>query len=178
MNQKDLEEYKKTIKETKRMLKYKNDLRKTFGSNQKRLEEVLKIMEKQMGALAEGEEVEATKKEKTRVKKVVDLFLEIASTKPISSYFKDLSSKYLLLAFNWNKTLGQSQEIERQIQATNAIVESHISIMQAIDVLKKLTKRAKDVSSYEPPAFDLSRHYLKSLQKEASEEKKQEGNND
>lgn len=171
MNQKDLEKYKKTINETKKILKYENDLRKKFGNRRRELKEVLKIMEKQMEALAEGEKEEPTNEEKTKVKKVVNYFLEIASTKPIDSYFRDLSRKYLLVAFNWNKALGRNGDIERQIKATNAIVEGHISIMKAVEVLKKLIKEAKDTSSYRPPSFDLSRHYLKSLQDEASGKK-------
>lgn len=172
MQKKDYKEYQKTIKETKKILSFDNELRKIFGSKKKLVREVFKIAEKQMSALAEEKSVNPSREERKKIKRVVELFLDVATTKPIDSFFQDLATRYLLVIFNWNKSLVQDQAIERQIKATEAIVKGHTTIMHAINVLKKVTKQAKDVSSYEPPAFDLSKHYLKSLQDKAVKENK------
>ncbi|GAI80579.1 unnamed protein product, partial [marine sediment metagenome] len=119
----------------------------------------------QMNELAEDKAVEASGEEKSRVKEVADLFLSIAVNEPITPIFRDLSKFYLLLMFNWNKELGKRPDIEKQISTAQKIVMAQMTMLDTIDLLKYQLKRGRDMRNWNPPAFELSRHYLETLEK-------------
>ena len=85
--------------------------------------------------------------------------------------FRDLSRFYLLLVFNWNKELGKRPDIELSVSAAQRIVEGQMTMIDTINLLKTVSERLQKLSGYEPPAFELSRHYLQSLEGEKLEEK-------
>lgn len=183
MNKKDYKKYQENLSKVKKILKYERDLRRVFGENQLRIiRKGLKIMETQMEKLAKDKSVQASDEDKSTIKEVTNIFLNIAVNQPIVPIFRDLALNWLLLAFNWNLALGKLPDIEQNIKATEAIVRGEMTIVDAINTLKSLLERAKSLSQYTPPVFELSRHYLESLkekivsekEKECLEEKKEE----
>ncbi len=163
MEQEDLRKYQETVGKIKGILKYEADLKKVFGPRLDKVQGALGIMESQMNDLAEDKAVEASGEEKSRVKEVVNLFLSIAVNRPIVSIFRDLSRFYLLLVFNWNKELGKRPDIELSVSAAQRIVEGQMTMIDTINLLKTVSERFQKLSGYEPPAFELSRHYLNSF---------------
>ncbi|GAJ18001.1 unnamed protein product, partial [marine sediment metagenome] len=73
MEQEDLKKYQETVGKIKGILKYEVDLRKVFGPRLGKVQEALGIMESQMNDLAEDKVVEASGKEKSKVREVVNL---------------------------------------------------------------------------------------------------------
>ena len=149
-------------------MKYESDLRQVFGDRLPVIRKAFEIMEGQMNNLAKDEKIEASGEEKSSIKEAVNLFLDIAMNRSITPIFRDLSRTYLLLAFNWNKELGRRLDMESAIRATQGIVEGQLTMLDTINLLKELVKRGKEMVNYRPPAFELSRHYLESLQGEIS----------
>jgi hypothetical protein len=86
--------------------------------------------------------------------------------KPITAIFRDLSSTYLLLIFNWNQTLGKRPDIERDIKLVDMGVKGQLTMLDTIRVLRQLLPKMEAMGKYEPPAFNLSRAYLDSLKEE------------
>lgn len=170
MKQEDLKKYQKTVGNIKRIFKWELELKKVFGPRLEKVKSVFELLERQMNDLAEDVMVEASGEEKSRVKEVVDLFLSIAVNEPIVSIFRDLSKFYLLLMFNWNKELGKRPDIEKQISTAQKIVAAQVTMLDTIDLLKYLLKQGHNMRNWNPPAFELSRHYLESLSKEKKEE--------
>lgn len=166
MKEEDLKKYQETVSKIKGIMKYEADLKKVFGPRLDKVKKVLEIVECQMNDLAEDKTVEASGEEKSRVKEVVNLFLSIVVNQPIVPIFRDLSRFYLLLVFNWNKELGKRVDIETSVNATQRIVEGQMTMIETISLLKVLLKRGRDMKNWSPPAFELSRHYLETLDKE------------
>ncbi len=166
MEQETLKKYQETVNKIKGIMKYETDLKKVFGPRLDKVKESFEIMVCQMNNLAEDTEVEASGEEKSRVKEVVNLFLSIAVNQPIVPIFRDLSRFYLLLVFNWNKELGKRPDIETSVCAVQRIVEGQVTMIDTINILRALLERARKTQQYGPPAFELSRHYLETLNKE------------
>ena len=171
MKQEDLKKYQETVSKIKGIMKYESDLKKMFGPRLDKVQGALGLMESQMNALAEDKAVEASGKEKSRVKEVVNLFLSIAVNQPIVPIFRELSRFYLLLVFNWNKELGKRPDIELSVSAVQRIVEGQMTMIDTINLLKTVSERLQRLNRYGPPAFELSRHYLQSLGGEKLEKK-------
>lgn len=170
METEDLKKYQQTINEIKKIFGWELELKKVFGPRIDIVKGVFELMYRQMNELGEDKKVEVTGEEKSRVKEVVNLFLSIAVNQPIVPIFRDLLKSYLLLVFNWNKELGKTEDIENQINTTQKIVTAQMTMLEAIDLLKLLLKQGRDMKSWQPPAFELSRHYLESLDKTEKEE--------
>lgn len=162
-----VEKYKQTLDKIGHIMSYKRDILKVFGSRGTNiLKEALSVMQKQMDKHVRDEEVIVSNGDMDKVGRVVEFFLSIAVNEPIVPIFRDLSEVYLLLIFNWNKELGKSLSLENRVKAINNITKGQMTMLDTVDTLKVLLKRAKQVSKYEPPAFQLSKHYLKSLSEE------------
>ena len=166
MNKEDYRKYQENLSKIKGILKYEQDLKRVFGETQLRMiRRGLEIMASQMEKLAKDQSVQASGEDKSIVKEAISVFLNVAVNQSITPIFRDLSLNYLLLAFNWNLALGKRPDIEQNIKAIQGIVKGEMVIMDAINTLKSLLERAKNLSRYTPPAFELSRHYLESLKK-------------
>ncbi|GEM_PF-1518432 len=172
MEKEEFKKYKGTVSKIKEIMKYEAELRKLFGNRLPIIKKTFGIMEGQMNALAKDKKIKASGEEKSRVKETVNLFLNIAVNQPITSIFRDLSRTYLLLAFNWNKELGERPDMEIAIKATQRIVEGQLTMLDTVNLLKELVKQSRGMLNYRPPAFELSRHYLESLQEEARKKEK------
>lgn len=166
MKQEDLKKYQETVGSIKKLFGFDLALKKVFGPRLDKVKGVFELLQRQMNELAEDKAVEASGEEKSRVKEVADLFLSIAVNEPITPIFRDLSKFYLLLMFNWNKELGKRPDIEKQISTSQKIVMAEMTMLDTIDLLKYLLKRGRDMKNWTPPAFELSRHYLETLDKE------------
>jgi len=163
MEQEDLKKYQGTVNSIKKLFEWDPDLKKVFGPRLDKVKGVFELLQRQMNELAEDKTVEVSGEEKSRVKEVVNLFLSIAVNEPIVPIFRDLSKFYLLLMFNWNKELGKRPDIENQISTAQKIVEAQLTLLDTIGLLKMLLRRGRDMRNWNPPAFELSRHYLESL---------------
>ena len=166
MNQ-EYQAYKKTLTKINKILGYENDMRKTFSeAGFGKIKQALNIVTNQMEKVYKNEHIEPSVEEKSLVRETVSLFVNIALGEPITPIFRDLSSTYLLLIFNWNQTLEKKPEIERDIKLVDMVVRGQLTMLNTIRILQRFLPKLKAMEQYKPPAFDLSRAYLNSLKKE------------
>jgi len=159
--------YKKTLTEINKILGYENDMRKTFSEDgSRKIKQALNIVTNQMERVYKNEHIEPSVEEKSLVRETVNLFVDIALGKPITAIFRDLSSTYLLLIFNWNQTLGKRPDIERDIKLVDMGVKGQLTMLDTIRVLRQLLPKMEAMGQYELPVFNLSRAYLDSLKEE------------
>lgn len=157
--------YKETLDKTKKIMRYQKDLIAVFSvGGVEKLRKVLGIIESQLNQLNEGKKVVISDADKSRVKEIVDLFMNIAIYQPIAPIFRDLSEAYLVLVFNWNRELVGIADIAKNILATQHIVRRQMTIYETVNLVKMVSAKLERLSQYEPPAFELSKHYLKSLE--------------
>lgn len=166
MKEEDLKKYQQTVDKIKKIFGWELELKKVFGPRIDKVKGVFELVQRQMNELAEDKNVEVSEEEKSRVKQVAGLFLSIAVNEPIVPIFRDLSKLYLLLIFNWNKELGKRPDIENQISTAQKIVMAEMTMVDTISLLKTLLKRGREMKSWSPSAFELSKHYLETLNKE------------
>lgn len=164
MNQEDLNKYKDVIKNIQESIAL-FQFRKRFKKNSNIIEQAFQVMKRHMNKLGKDKEVDAKPKEVAVVKKAVYIIFRIAVYEPIDSYLRDLAVLYMQLVFNWNNALLQDAELVTRIRATSNIVESQLTMLDTINLLKKLLKQGHDMKNWSPPAFELSRHYLETLEK-------------
>ncbi len=62
--------------------------------------------------------------------------------------------------------------ISSKIYSLRRFIDYHLTVIDTIRVLKKLLKRVEEIQRFVPPAFELSKHYLKSLQEMENDKKK------
>lgn len=167
MRKEDYQKYQENLSRVKSIMKYGQELNKTFGQHQVRaIKKGLAIMEEQMEKLAQDEQVQVSGEDKSVIKEVSDIFFDICVEKPISQFFRDLSQGYVLLIFNWNQALGKRPDINQKIKGVKSIVEAQMTMTDTIELLKILLQKNRNLTQYEPPAFELSKHYLESLRSE------------
>jgi len=169
---KDVEEEKnkKAYERNKKKLEYilgHKDLNMILGRKQ---QEIVKkgfaVMRKGMDdKAAEKQLVPATGKEKSQVKEALNLVLNRVINAPIIPILRDLALEFRLLAFNWNKSFGKRPDIVQVAQNITAITQGNLSLVQSINIIKSLTERLRNVQRFTPPAFELSKAYLETLQK-------------
>ncbi|MHA1286147.1 MAG: hypothetical protein ACTSPB_01965 [Candidatus Thorarchaeota archaeon] len=161
---KDEEAYKRTLDRIKKILSYKRDLQREFGSRQRVIEKVFGLIKEQLDKKIKGEEIKVTGEEKSKVKEVANMFLQKAIHDPIPPIVRDLTKEFGLLIFNWNNSIGKRPDITQNILLATRIVDAHMALVDAIFVAKTLCSQMRKLMQWTPPAFDLSRAYLKSLE--------------
>lgn len=90
----------------------------------------------------------------------------------ITPILKDLVKEFITLAASWNENIAQKIEIRQKIYSLRRFVDYHLTVIDTIRILKNLLKRAEETQRFAPPAFELSKHYLKALQELEDDKKK------
>lgn len=161
------QDYKDTLAKINKILGYENDMKRVFSERGTgRIKQTLNVITNQLEKTYKNEKIEPTGEEKSLVRETINLFVDIALGKPITPIFRDLSTTYLLLVFNWNQTLGKRPDIERDIKMVDMTIKGQLTMLDTIRVLRQLLPKLEAMERYEPPAFNLSRAYLDSLKKE------------
>lgn len=177
MKKQDEEKNKKAYEENKKKLKYilgHSELNTILGKKQQEvMKKAFSIMEKGMDdSLAGKETTEASGKEKSRVKEALNLLQNMVINSSMKPILRDLALELGLLAFNWNQTFGKRPDIEQTAKNIRAITLGNLSLIQSINIIKSLMERFKNIQHFAPPAFQLSRAYLDTLQEKIKKEEK------
>jgi hypothetical protein len=169
--------YKENLVKINEILRYEDDMRKTFSDDGlKSIKQVLNIMTGQMEKVYKNEPVEPSAEEESLIRKVLGLFINIAIERPITPIFRDFSSNYLLLTFNWNRSLKKRMDIEKDIKLVDMMVKGQTTMLDTIRVLQKLLAKLKVIEQYEPPAFNLNKAYLSTLKKDGERQETKKEN--
>jgi len=111
------------------------------------------------------------------IKEALDCLLAVIIREPITISLKDLTRKIVKFALDWNKKFSRDSEIERLCLTIKRFLECHFSIIEAIQIIKKLLKRINKIQKFSPPVFKLSQNYLKSLEQKPIKRSKNEMKN-
>lgn len=167
MKERDLKLYQENNARIKKIFQYKNDLRDKFSEKQiDEIERTYKLIKSQMDDLACDRSVSVSGKEKSLVRSAVLSIKSAVISKEINDILRDLVESLGNLILNWNRELGGRKEIDLDMRASQKIVRGTMGINEAIPIMKELLEKADNRTKYEPPAFELSRHYLRMLREE------------
>lgn len=154
--------FEDTVKRIEDMLK-SNLADKTFGRDEKKgFMDALSLMKFDIQSLTKEEKVSDDPKRLSAIHNAVNILFNHAVYQPHTDFFRAFCFEFLKITFNWNKGIC-NKSIQRLIDATDRMMRAQLTLAESHSVLRKLTDRLKKYSGYEPPAFELSKHYLKSL---------------
>lgn len=69
------------------------------------------------------------------------------------------------LLLNWNNNGPQNSQLETDATTIVRLSASHMTINESINKLNNLIMHVERLQKYNPPAYELAGHYLKSLDK-------------
>lgn len=95
--------------------------------------------------------------------RVLDAMIDVVSIIPLDERVTDFCQNFARLAYNWNQNLRRDRSIERKTRVLDRLLRQHLTIVEATNVLRRLTRRLERFLDYSPPAFRLARHFLESV---------------
>lgn len=166
------DQYKLNRERICELFKYRDDLKQTFGPRGSEILEKCfnrivthtdaRYLERRTDTQCGPECVEVA----TRA---LQAMLYEVTYNPVTPYMADMCMELSRLLFNWTSNMIQRQDLATQAATIQRIIRGHLTLLDCIDIIKKLTEQSKKVLEYTPPAFGLSQHYLNSLREEQEE---------
>jgi len=108
-----------------------------------------------------------------RVAPVMDCVLAVSSAvleAPINKEFSDFIHAFSEFVFNWNSNTYKD-ELLRQIPLfMNRFIEARNVMLTTTTVIKDVDQRMRDLSSWNPPAYEIATDYFEKLLKENEKE--------
>jgi len=154
-------DFYKCSEEVRHLLKFR-DFDRLFGKMSSEARAVINTCITDMEKIASGTKIIG---DTNRVHRMVDIVLDRVTREYISPYLHDFCEKCGLLLYNWNQSIeNPSKSLATKLCAIDRLVKSHYTMLDAIRVLRNLTRRP-----YTPAAYELSRHYLRAIHNENKE---------
>lgn len=175
------EDIDKVLQPLEQMLKYNNEMRVIFSDPARQaVISVFEMMKDNLKIAVVGTVVKAGQKEVEAVVQVTAVIIDVLVERPITEFFKNMVVPYLDLVNNWNQQIAKNDGITNSIRYSKRILEDNMTISDSIGVMRNLLAKLRREQQYRPPAYELSKHYLKELQDKIlqnrlkNEEKKKE----
>lgn len=162
-----VEQYRMNIKRIQDMLRYRNDIERGYGPDgRNQIEMAFNILKSHMDRLTRDVLVTPANEEMQVINRATNTLLQKVMYGPISNIVRDISVEMGVLIFNWSRQTIQNGELEMKTQVIDRILRGEKTLDDTILVLRSLLDRARDTLRYTPASFELSRHYLRSLEEE------------
>jgi len=91
--------------------------------------------------------------------------MEYVIYRRLTKFMSNFALAYADLLTMFNKELAYNFDFDILADAIRAIIRSHLTIMEAIDVMRNLLDRAEKYLRVEPPAYGISRHFVEMVWK-------------
>jgi len=126
-------------------------------------------MIKSLDIMAKGGRTGVGQNMRETVYKGTMVMLEFVTYHKLSNFLTSFAFMYADLLTIFNKELAYNMDFDIMADAIRSIVRSHLTLMEAIDVMKNLLDRAERYLRLEPPAYGISRHFVEKIWKELEE---------
>lgn len=136
--------------------------------------QMIESMERDIKLNKKGEKPEINEEKIRSIGGMLNSLLKIAMEKPITPIFKDLSNELIVLTAYWNENIGQNMKIRDLSYTLRRFIDYHLSMIDLIQLSKSLLSKMEQIQNFSPPSFELSRHYLQSLQDIGTDQTKAE----
>ncbi len=161
------EQYEKTKETLKRIFSFKTDFRKFYGNKTRiNVQEAANIMMRQLDELVTKDNVSWSRKDVDCVNSAVSAIIDILITTPVNPMKRDLSREFGRLTINWNKRQAKSTKLGISANALYRLSRDAKTLADAEMTIRKLIVKAEKTVRHVPASWELSKHYLKSLEKD------------
>jgi hypothetical protein len=114
-------------------------------------------------AMSSDEKIEGKQQDVSSVCHCLDFILRKHILSTLDEPIVNICRSYMALANNWSNVIGGCRAIAERIQAIVSVTDAHKSLVGAIEVLQHLIREARTFQHFNPPAYDMSRHFLQSI---------------
>jgi len=136
-----------------------------FGRFSDMIRQSVRVMIKHLDELIRERRVEPTDRERSIIASATNRVIAKIIYDPITPFLREFITLYVEVLKNWNAQIGYQYDIDIMVDTIHRLISQHMTLMDAVNVMKQLIKRVEDILKYEPPAFTLARHYLEVIQK-------------
>lgn len=124
--------------------------------------------------LENGEEPEWTEQDVVDVSQAMNFCKRIILDEPITETLVELVKAICLCVHNWNINVAKDGGIHKDVKFINNAIDGHYTIVQAIEVLKRLIQKGEHAIQGQDNINCISEHYLRTLDKIHGEKKCEE----
>ncbi len=132
-------------------------LYKYFARDGDRIRAAVDAMIKTMGRKPGKQEFQLVDYASNRV-------LDVVVYWPLDAYLRDFSTAFSRVLRAWAMSCG-CDVLRIRADAIERVIMQHLTILDAIAVMRKLLRRIEPLAKYTPPSFQLARHYLETILK-------------
>jgi len=140
------------------------DFRREFGKGE-RIKVAVDTMVKSLDIVAKGGRTGVGQNMMSNVMNGTKVVMEFVIYHRLGKFTTSFALAYADLLTVFNKELAYNFDFDIMADAIRAIVRSHLTIMEAIDVMRNLLDRAERYMKLEPPAYGVSRHFTEMVWK-------------
>lgn len=134
-----------------------------FGPRLQKFMEVFSKIQVNVRKLQHDETVPADEYPVKEVQETLGIAKHIIVQEMMSDDLTLFFSAWLTLLMNWNNNTVKDAEMHREIVFCERLNDGLMSMRDTINTLKVLNDRLKQLKYWSPPAFEISKHFLKHL---------------
>jgi hypothetical protein len=133
--------------------------------SKKQIISLVQLIKSHITSLEKDEEVVVTQENHKLVKECLNILNILILEQEITQDFSNFVSNLMLLASNWNKNTDKIDYYETDFNLLNRLVQSHLTILEAINIIKYLKDQVQSLQHMNFASVELSKHYLDSFDK-------------
>ena len=164
--QKGYDEYIKNKNQVRKLMRTNDFKRHYGGKGSKDLDECFGLLTRHLDKLMESDRVQIARDDPSKVRRNLNSLMGVFVKDPLPKFVIDFTWGFTRLAYNWNKQLAKSQQIDNLARSLFRLLRNERTLQDSEDVLRQLIERGRRQLQSTPPSWELSRHYLKSLERE------------
>jgi len=156
--------YIKYRNELRRILGFKKYLQRHYGSTgSKLIQRASDSMIGQIDTLIDKRQPSFTRKDIQDIVEALNCLTQNLVDKDPDKYMLDLSREFSRISVEWTRNIGKNGEIERKAQRIYRMSTNQEILSDTVYALKRLISKTNQTLKYTPTAWEISKHYLKSL---------------
>jgi len=156
--------YKDNLAQLEKLFTYGEDFRRFYGDRGvSAIKKAYDICKRDLDQLMKVDSVKCPGDDVSAVKQAINVIVDVVLTNKITPFIRDTSLHMGRLIFNWNDEVAKVGDIRRLAITAQRVAVGYMSILEAIEVQRKLLEMLRKELRNKPPAYELSKHLLKTL---------------
>jgi len=112
----------------------------------------------------ENNETELLEYNMQEIEDSLNILMDLIFDVPIDNVLSNFINAWIQLIINWNNNVNKIIEIEKKCNNIKRLLDNHFTMLEAFEILKRANEKAMRLQNWLPPSFQLSEHYLKTLE--------------
>jgi len=154
--------YESKKKDIIQLMKDKDVMMK-FGSKVVDVRCALDALFNDVDKLMAGEYVEVDNETKKLIEKFLDILKEVVIFGRLDERFRYFVLCVCDIVKIWNKFLVMEHRVDLDVGVLERLVLQQMTILDAINVMRKMIEKCNELVEYSSPKFELSRHYIDAM---------------